>query len=221
MLRRETPIHIIDFEGSARSGIVEYGVVTLLGTRIEETHTRLCCPMGEIDAPAFAQHGIREREARKYPPFSDEWDFFNQLRASGPLAAHHASVEHGFLKKVWAYPSAAPDFTDPQKRIANWGPWIDTLKLAQAAFPQLKSYKLTTLTEQLDLGGKLEPLVAQYCPPERSQPHCALYDCLASALVLLEIFEEESWQKATLTQLLHISAASKQAQRNLQQKELF
>ena len=35
-----TPIHVIDFEGSRQSGIVEYGVVTLHGAEIVAAHTR-------------------------------------------------------------------------------------------------------------------------------------------------------------------------------------
>ena len=37
----EIPIHVVDFEGSLRTGVVEYGVVTLLGGDIINTSTRL------------------------------------------------------------------------------------------------------------------------------------------------------------------------------------
>ena len=37
----EIPIHVVDFEGSLRTGVVEYGVATLLGGDIINTSTRL------------------------------------------------------------------------------------------------------------------------------------------------------------------------------------
>src|SRR4051794_23929773 len=37
----EQPIFFVDFEGSAVSGVLEYGVVALRGAQITEAHTRL------------------------------------------------------------------------------------------------------------------------------------------------------------------------------------
>ena len=218
---RQQPIHIIDFEGSPRSGIVEYAVVSLLDGNITATQTRLCSPTGEIDSISFAHHGIHSLEASKHSPFSDEWELFNNLRQNGVLAAHHASVEHGFLRNVWHYPSSAPDFLNPDKHIADWGPWLDTRRLAETVYPELKSYTLTTLTRTLALSEQLEELAQTHCPTQRNKPHCALYDCLASALILFKILSLDTWKEASLSKLLQASASSKQSRQDLTQRELF
>ena len=53
-----TPIHFIDFEGSAASGILEFGVVTLQGGGIAATHTRLCRATGPVAADDTKVHGL-------------------------------------------------------------------------------------------------------------------------------------------------------------------
>ena len=40
------PVHMIDFEGCTRSGIVEYGVVTLYGGVVTAGVGRVCAPSG-------------------------------------------------------------------------------------------------------------------------------------------------------------------------------
>ncbi len=208
-----TPIHFIDFEGSPQSGIVEYGVVTVLNSSILETHTRLCAPVGKIDAISFAQHGIREEDAATHTPFSAEWECFNRLRQSGVLAAHHASVEDGFLRAVWPYPSAAPDFLNEGQLTAHWSPWLDTRQLAQRTWEKLDNYKLTFLLHTLHLTDTLASLADRYCPPNRRRPHCALYDALASYVLFQRILCETTWENADLQRLLRESKASL-AQRN-------
>ena len=59
----DLPIHVIDFEGGPQCGIVEYGVVSLKGMRIEKTETRLCRPKVNIPRHEEAVHGIRSVEA--------------------------------------------------------------------------------------------------------------------------------------------------------------
>ena len=90
-----TAIHVIDFEGSRQSGIVEYGVVTLHGAEIVATHTRLCAPIGTISDRDRQQHGISEEAASAQARFDAEWGFFAELRESGPLCAHNAALEDG------------------------------------------------------------------------------------------------------------------------------
>ena len=53
-----TTIHVIDFEGSRASGIIEYGLVTLLGQSIESTATRICSPSGPLSDTDISTHGI-------------------------------------------------------------------------------------------------------------------------------------------------------------------
>ena len=48
----EQPIFFVDFEGSRASGVLEYGVATLLGGQVVETATRLCAATGRVRAEA-------------------------------------------------------------------------------------------------------------------------------------------------------------------------
>ena len=101
---------------------------------------------------------------------------FNQLRKSGPLAAHHASTENSLLKVVWPYPNYSPDFLNTDQEIAEWGPWLDTCAIALNLYPQLLSHKLQDLIDYFDLGHRLDVLTSQHCPSNRRHYHCALYD---------------------------------------------
>jgi len=184
-----TPIHVIDFEGSRQSGILEYGVVTLRAGRIDATHTRLCRAQGTISDRDRMQHGISEEAVAGEAPFEEEWDLFARLRESGPLCAHHASVEDGLLRSVWPYPRNSPDFSDEGARLTSWGPWLDTLQLYRRVYPQLDGYKLGYLVECFGLEAELAELAEAACPPKRGRYHCALYDALASALLLRNLMQ--------------------------------
>ena len=59
----ETPIHVIDFEGSRQSGVVEYGYVTLEQGVVVDSQTRVCAPVGTISDLDRVQHGISESRA--------------------------------------------------------------------------------------------------------------------------------------------------------------
>ena len=103
MLWTDPPIHFIDFEGSIVSGILEYGIVTLRGGRIEKTHTRLCRATGRIREEDSAIHGLDAGALARFAPFFCEEEFarFAALRETGPLGAHFAHVENSLIKSVW------------------------------------------------------------------------------------------------------------------------
>lgn len=217
----ETPIHVIDFEGSRQSGVVEYGVVTLEGSQIAATYGRLCAPVGSISAREQMQHGISEAHAAEQAPFETEWELLAGLRQSGPLCAHNAAVEDGFLRAVWAYPRNSPDFSTEQVQTASWGPWLDTLYLYRRIYPQLESHKLEHLIECFQLSDTLLELGQLYCPPERRSYHCALYDALASALLLRRLYLEPDLVGMSLRWLILNSAASAERRESMGQLDLF
>ena len=202
---KEIPVYVVDFEGSTHTGIVEYGVATLLGAEIIDTRTRLCCPENEIRECDVFFHGIRHELAAKEAPFSDEWDYFCGLRKRGPLAAHHASVENNFIKRVWPYPPNCPDFLNPGDEVACWGDWVDTCALYKKIYPGLEGYKLSHLIKQFQLHEVLNGLAKQHCPGGRQVYHCALYDALASALLLKRLDALEGFENMTLEWLLRMS----------------
>ena len=104
------PVHMIDFEGCTRSGIVEYGVVTLFGGEVAASQGRLCASTGPIWSEDTRVHGLRGEELSGLEPFSCEWERFAGLRETGVLAAHFAATERRLLRAVWPYPRTSPDF---------------------------------------------------------------------------------------------------------------
>ncbi|HTL67137.1 MAG TPA: 3'-5' exonuclease [Lacunisphaera sp.] len=217
----DTPIHFIDFEGNAESGILEFGVVTLHGGEVVETRTRLCQPTGRIRAEDSRVHGLSEPDLWDAAPFNEEWEYFAGLRQTGPLAAHFASVENHLLRSVWDYPRSAPDFARPGASIAEWGPWIDTGRLYPQFFPQIGESKLERLVAATGLQAELDVLAARHAPAERRRYHAALYDALAGALLLRVLLQRAEFAGATLPWLLQMSALNAGRRQDLQQGELL
>ena len=221
MLWTEQPIFFIDFEGSRASGILEYGVVTLLNGRVIETKTRLCRASGRIRAEDTAVHGLREEMVAAHAPLSDDWEYFAGLRERGPLAAHYAGVENGLLKSVWPYPRHSPDFARPGARVVDWGPWIDSAHLSAQLHPKLGSGGLEAVIAALRLQTELDALALAHCPPARRAYHSALYDALAGALLLAVLARDPQWSQLTMRQLLARSTLNPEKRDALQQDTLW
>jgi DNA polymerase-3 subunit epsilon len=217
----EQPIFFLDFEGSLASGILEYGVVTLVGRGIGETATRLCRATGRIRPEDTAVHGLGAAEVAAHPPFAADWEYFAGLRERGPLAAHYAQVENSLLKASWPYPRSSPDFARPGERIAEWGPWIDTGRLYAQSRPQPPSGRLADLVAARGLQAQLDELGAARCPAERRHYHAALYDALAGALLLARLADEPAVADKSVGWLLAMSTLDPEKRDALRQKELF
>lgn len=217
----ETPIHFIDFEGSLTSGIVEYGVATLLHGKVLETRTRLCGPVGNIRPADTAIHGISERTVSAEPPFSEDFEIFARLRETGPLGAHYAHAENTLIKATWPYARASTDFARSGEGVATWGPWIDTGRLYTQIFPRLPSGKLEELVTTFQLSARLDELASERCPPARRHYHSALYDALAAGVLLLSLGERPEFEGMTLAWLLQLSTLNPETRANLQQGDLF
>lgn len=217
----EQPIFFVDFEGSAVSGVLEYGVVTLLRGEIVEVATRLCGPIGRVRPEDVAVHGLEPERLRALRPFADEWEFFASTRERGPLAAHYAGVENGLLKSVWPYPRASPDFVRSGERIIEWGPWLDTARIYGQLYPHLPSGQLEALIGAGGLQGELDQAARRLCPTDRCQYHSALYDALAGALLLVALARDPQVAELSLLQLLTLSTLDPRKRDALQQRELF
>lgn len=200
-------IHALDFEGNRDCGIIEYGVATIEDGRIVATHTAICRARADIPATDVRLHGLSFRDTQEQPGFAEHWDMFRGFRQTGLFCAHAAAVERGLLKHVWPYPPESPDFlTGGHAKLADWGPWLDTHALFRHYYPQgLVDYKLGTLVQAFQLGGRLDELVTEHCPPNRRKPHCALFDAIASALLLVHIMQEPGLQNLGLAELLSAS----------------
>lgn len=215
----QVPIHVVDFEGGPRTGVVESGVATLLGGEIVATATSLHAARAAIPSIDTQCHGLAARDLSGAPPFESEWDRWVSLRRTGLLAAHNATVEHDLLRGTWARPSVVPAFVGEAGEVAEWGPWIDTCRLARAWAPSLGDFRLGQLVPDLRLGARLDALAAQHCPPKRRRFHCALYDALAAALVLRALCGLEGRSQASLAQLVRDSVSAPAAN-DLMQGEL-
>ncbi len=217
----DTPIHFLDFEGNAASGILEFGAVTLRGGEIAETRTRLCRPRGRVAAEDTAVHGLHGEALAGEPPFAEEWEYFATLREAGPLAAHFAHAENHLLKSTWPYSRTAPDFARPGRTTAEWGPWVDTGRLFPQFFPQLGDGKLDQLVAAAGLQAPLDLLAERHCPAGRRQYHAALYDALAGALLLRALLARPEFADATIPWLLQMSTLNPGHRGAMQQGDLF
>ncbi|MBL9216106.1 MAG: 3'-5' exonuclease [Opitutaceae bacterium] len=217
----DVPIHFIDFEGSAASGILEFGVVTLRCGTVAETRTRLCRATGRITEEDTAVHRLDEAVLRRAAPFADEWEYFARLRESGPLAAHFAQAENHLIRTTWAYPRSAPDFARPGRMATEWGPWIDTGRLYPQLRPGLGEGRLEVLVAAAGLQAALDAAAAEHCPPDRRFYHAALYDALGGALLLAELLRRPELGSATIPWLLQMSTLDGGKRQALQQGDLF
>lgn len=195
------PIHCLDFEGSRRSGIVEFGLVTLFDGEVTDLATRLCLSTSPIPEIETATHQIRDLDVANCEPFSESWELFRDRRFEGPFAAHHAGVENGLIKSVWPFVTQCKNFITGSLDV-DWGPWLDTCALYRALFPNLDSYNLGQLVATFGLQSRLDDLASRFCPKNRCGFHCAPYDALASGVLILQLQKYDELRMLSLEQLL-------------------
>ncbi len=215
-------IHFVDFEGSAVSGILEYGVVSLRGGEIMAVRGRMCRATGRVRPEDAAIHGLAAEAVAGCAPFAEDFEIFAALRESGPLAAHFASAENTLIKSVWPYARTATDFSRADGAgTAEWGPWIDTGRL----YPQARAAgwpaRLGELVAAEGLQARLDALAAEWCPPGRRRYHAALYDTLAGALLLTRLAETPGWGDKSLGWLFEHSTLDAGRREERRQGELF
>ena len=211
-------IHVIDFEGNLQCGIIEYGIVTLNAGEIEHTSTSLCRADTPIQARDILVHGLRNEMLEAYSPFMEHQALFYGLRGSGVLAAHHAPVENMLLNRYWTVVPVGKTSSELPSSDGSWGPWIDSRLVAQHCY-RAEDYSLGNLVKTFALGARLETLAADCCPENRCKPHCALYDALASALVLVHLQKAYTLDERALIRLSQTRSAS--ARGDFAQEELF
>lgn len=214
-------IYFIDFEGSLGSGVLEYGIVTLVGGAVTETKTRLCAATGRVRPGDVDIHGLSAEAVAGHRPLAEDWDLFADLRERGPFAAHYAGAENALLKSVWAYPRSSPDFARPGERVIDWGPWIDSARLYGQLYPDLESGRLESVVAACGLQGELDRLAADHCPPARRRYHAALYDAIAGALLLVSLARQPQLAGLTVTQLLALSTLDPAKRESIVQMNLF
>ena len=217
----DIPVHVIDFEGSFRTGVVEFGIVTLVGGGIAAVETRLCRSRQKLPPEETRVHGLTDGDLLETEPFEAEWARFAALRESGVLAAHFSATENRLLRVVWPCPRLSPDFLNPGREIAEWGPWVDTGRLAGELLPKATPAGLESVVEKLQLGTDLAARAKRLCPETRARFHCAPFDALASALVLLRLASDSAGEPWSLSRLLATSTADPARRDDRSQTRLF
>jgi DNA polymerase III subunit epsilon len=109
-------------------------------------------------------HGITPEELKNAPSLLSLWPELKNRLSGAVVVAHGKGTEKRFLRTFPGH---------------GFGPWIDTLLLARAAWPDLPDHSLGALCVQMNLTAEVSGIV-----PDKSW-HDALYDAAAS-LVLLE-----------------------------------
>jgi DNA polymerase III epsilon subunit-like protein len=217
----EVPVHVVDFEGSLNTGVVEFGVVTLHGGAVTGLATRPCRARRPIPPGEVAVHGLADHELASCEPFEAEWPRFANLRETGILAAHFSATEQSLLRATWPCPRLSPDFLRPGQRMAEWGPWIDTGRLAAEALAVGASLRLEDVIGALGLESELSESAARLCPVARRRYHCAPFDALSSALALVRLAQDASGRPWSLARVLAMSTADPRRRDEHTQAELF
>lgn len=116
-------------------------------------------------------HGIRAEDLKDAPSLLSLWPELKRRLAGAVVVAHGKGTEKRFLR---AFPGH------------GFGPWIDTLLLARAAWPELPDHSLGALCGERKLTEKVRAIV-----PDKSW-HDALFDAAASLVLLENIIDEFS-----------------------------
>lgn len=212
---KNTPIFAIDFEGSAKIGIVEYGAAEICGGEIVAAYTQICAPKTNIPERDAEFFDISNDLAQKQKPFSQYLPQFCKMRKRGIFMAHNACVEDSFLRTAIPSPGIVPDFARGTETV-EWAPWLDTCALVRALFPTIQSAKLSACIAAFALQEKLDSTAQKFCPDNRRKWHCALYDAIACALLLLKISQFDGMANADISWLAKYSGTP-----DIGQKKLF
>lgn len=189
MLICDASFAAIDFEsaGAVRGGTdapVQIGLAVLSSGQWDDAWAFVSYL--QVDQPivwsAQRVHGITREDLAGAPRLLELWPRLNATLRGRLVVSHGVGTEKRFLR---AFP------------LHGFGPWIDTVKVAQAAFPDLHDYSLESLARQLGLKDDLDAL----CPGRRF--HDALYDSAAALLVLWRIVTAAQLQHAPVEALLH------------------
>ncbi len=114
-------------------------------------------------------HGISTGDLADAPSLMQLWPNIKAILSDRHVVAHGHGTEKRYLN---AFPGH------------GLGPWIDTLQLSRAAWPELKSHALGDLCEHWQLTPRVSQIV------KNRSWHDALYDATAS-LVLLELLIDQ------------------------------
>ena len=112
----------------------------------------------------------------------EEWPRLEPWLTGHLLAAHNVPVERSMLSRYFP--------------LHQFGPWIDTLRIARRAFPSLPCKSLSELLDAFSLAERVRVL----CPS--LAPHDACYDAVGCACLLEYFMSLPGWKEAELDAFL-------------------
>lgn len=178
----------IDFEsaGAARGQTDNPVQVGLASWTTEMGHDNSFVSYLYTDQPiqwsARKVHGIGPEQLADAPTLLTLWPELKRRLAGAIVVAHGKGTEKRFLR---AFPGH------------GFGPWIDTLLLARAAWPDLPDHSLGALCESEGLSALVQAIV-----PEKSW-HDALFDAVASLVLLEHLVSTHALSEKSIDSLLY------------------
>jgi len=178
----------IDFEsaGAARGQTdvpVQVGLACWTpGAEVEEGFVSFLYTEREVSWAAQKVHGISRADLAHAPTLVSLWPELKGRLAGNIVVAHGKGTERRFMG---AFPGH------------GFGPWIDTLLLCRAVWPELPDHSLGALCDALGVTGQVDALV-----PGRRW-HDALYDASASLVLLRYMVETLKLAERPIDLLLH------------------
>ncbi len=127
-------------------------------------------------------HGIGPEQLTDAPSLLSLWPEVKSRLSGSVVVAHGKGTEKRFLR---AFPGH------------GFKPWIDTLLLARAAWPELPDHSLGALCEMHALTAEIGEII-----PAKSW-HDALFDAVASLVLLARIIESHALVDQPVDSLLH------------------
>ncbi len=187
----DAEITVLDYEttGSLRGYTNEpwqIGMVTLKNGKVDAESMFESLLRVDADRPfnshAPGRHSVLRSEISEAPSPQELWPDIMSRLTEFPLCAHNVATEKKFTRLM------AP--------MHQFGEWIDTLRIARKVWVGCASYALDDLIVLLDLKPRLDTI----CPGRDA--HDALYDAIASALLLEHLLEQPGWGDMTIGELL-------------------
>lgn len=185
---REVTFCAIDFEsaGTARGQTdapIQIGMVTWKpATHQYDLFVSYLHTDQPIHWSAQKVHGISPDHLLGAPTLLSLWPELKSRLANSIVVAHSKGTEKRFLRTFPGH---------------GFGPWIDTLHLARAAWPEMAKHTLGNVCESLGLFEKINSHV-----PDK-QWHDALFDARASIELLAYLIEAHDLLDAPIDVLLH------------------
>ena len=189
MKARDVCLTVLDFETTGavsghadepwQVGMVEMQAGRVTG-RYHESYLRVAAGR-PFNPYAPGRHAEIRQVLAAAPPPAALWPAWRPWLEGRPLAAHNVGTEKKFLQR------AAP--------LHEFGPWIDTLRLARRVRPDLAGHALADVCAALGVVERAREL----CPGR--EWHDALFDAFAGALVLEHCLALPGWEDVSVEAL--------------------